>query len=110
MNVYFFGNMEFIVYVSCLKIDTGEDEADSEGSDSECDGTLDLSKITEMRLVPSDPSQCMFWLCPHRFKFIWSSYVLSSHFSGTCLLWYFNNLLDFYYDSGNSVRGILWMR
>ena len=58
-----------MVYVSCLKIETEENDADSEGSDSECDGTLDLSKITEMRLVPSDPSQCMFQLCPHRFMF-----------------------------------------
>ncbi|XP_010276739.1 PREDICTED: chloride conductance regulatory protein ICln [Nelumbo nucifera] len=33
-----------------------DDDEDSEGSDSECN-TLDLSKITEMRLVPSDPSQ-----------------------------------------------------
>lgn len=39
------------------QIETEENDADSEGSDSECDGTLDLSKITEMRLVPSDPSQ-----------------------------------------------------
>ncbi|XP_077235497.1 nucleotide-sensitive chloride conductance regulator (ICln) family protein [Tasmannia lanceolata] len=34
----------------------GEDE-ESEDTDSECNESLDLSKITEMRLVPSDPSQ-----------------------------------------------------
>lgn len=69
-----------MVYVSCLKIETEENDADSEGSDSECDGTLDLSKITEMRLVPSDPSQCMFQLCPHRFMFsiclLWNSMLI----------------------------------
>lgn len=39
------------------QIETESDEDESEGSDSESSGTLDLSKITEMRLVPSDPSQ-----------------------------------------------------
>ncbi|KAJ6978088.1 chloride conductance regulatory protein ICln-like [Populus alba x Populus x berolinensis] len=39
------------------QIETGEDENESEGSDSECSDALDLSKVTEMRLVPSDPSQ-----------------------------------------------------
>ncbi|KAL9335654.1 hypothetical protein Peur_072835 [Populus x canadensis] len=39
------------------QIETGEDEDESEGSDSECSDPLDLSKVTEMRLVPSDPSQ-----------------------------------------------------
>lgn len=43
-----------------MKIETEADEDESEGSDSECGETGDLSKITEMRLVPSDPSQCMF--------------------------------------------------
>ncbi|XXG77817.1 hypothetical protein AAC387_Pa08g1895 [Persea americana] len=38
------------------QIDVGEDE-ESEGSDSECNENLELSKITEMRLVPSDPNQ-----------------------------------------------------
>ncbi|KAJ0538753.1 putative PH-like domain superfamily protein [Helianthus annuus] len=41
-----------------LVIDTGDEDADeSESSDSESNETLDLSKITEMRLVPSDPNQ-----------------------------------------------------
>ncbi|XP_050384967.1 chloride conductance regulatory protein ICln [Argentina anserina] len=39
------------------QIETGADEDESEGSDSESNGVLDLSKITEMRLVPSDPNQ-----------------------------------------------------
>ncbi|XP_019200163.1 PREDICTED: chloride conductance regulatory protein ICln [Ipomoea nil] len=40
------------------QIDIGdEDDDDSEGSDTECNETLDLSRITEMRVVPSDPNQ-----------------------------------------------------
>lgn len=40
------------------QIDTGDEEEDeSESSDSESNVTLDLSKITEMWLVPSDPNQ-----------------------------------------------------
>ncbi|KAL6131892.1 hypothetical protein ACLB2K_070265 [Fragaria x ananassa] len=39
------------------QIETGADEDESEGSDEECNGVLVLSKITEMRLVPSDPNQ-----------------------------------------------------
>lgn len=39
------------------QIETEADEDESEGSDSESSDTLDLSKITEMRLIPSDPSQ-----------------------------------------------------
>ncbi|CAK9161059.1 unnamed protein product [Ilex paraguariensis] len=38
------------------QIETGSEDNESEGSDSECNGTLDLSKINEMRLVPSDPN------------------------------------------------------
>ncbi|PON56232.1 ICln [Parasponia andersonii] len=43
----------------CLytQIETGSDEDESEDSDSETNGVVDLSKITEMRLVPSDPNQ-----------------------------------------------------
>ncbi|XP_057952763.1 chloride conductance regulatory protein ICln [Malania oleifera] len=37
------------------QIETEADEDESEGSDSECNDVVDLSKITEMRLVPSDP-------------------------------------------------------
>ncbi|XP_059449477.1 chloride conductance regulatory protein ICln [Corylus avellana] len=39
------------------QIETEADEDESEGSDSESSDALDLSKITEMRLVPSNPSQ-----------------------------------------------------
>ncbi|CAI0547220.1 unnamed protein product [Linum tenue] len=39
------------------QIETGVDEDDSDCSDSEHEETLDLSKVTEMRLVPSDPNQ-----------------------------------------------------
>ncbi|GFZ15224.1 nucleotide-sensitive chloride conductance regulator (ICln) family protein [Actinidia rufa] len=40
------------------QIDTDTEDGDeSESSDSENNETLDLSKITEMRLVPSDPNQ-----------------------------------------------------
>lgn len=42
-----------------VQIDTGDEDDESESSDSESDETLDLSKIDEMRLVPSDPNQCM---------------------------------------------------
>ncbi|KDP22395.1 hypothetical protein JCGZ_26226 [Jatropha curcas] len=39
------------------QIETEDGENESDGSDSESSEILDLSKITEMRLVPSDPSQ-----------------------------------------------------
>ncbi|CAI9108454.1 OLC1v1008043C2 [Oldenlandia corymbosa var. corymbosa] len=39
------------------QIETGVEDDESESSDSENNETLDLSKITEMRLVPSDPDQ-----------------------------------------------------
>ncbi|XP_011041707.1 PREDICTED: chloride conductance regulatory protein ICln-like [Populus euphratica] len=39
------------------QIETGEDGNESEDSDSESSDALDLSKVTEMRLVPSDPGQ-----------------------------------------------------
>lgn len=40
------------------QIETDADESgEPEDSDSECNENLDLSKMTEMRLVPSDPSQ-----------------------------------------------------
>ncbi|KAI3751031.1 hypothetical protein L2E82_22034 [Cichorium intybus] len=38
------------------QIDTGDEEDGSESHDSESSDTLDLSKITEMRLIPSDPT------------------------------------------------------
>ncbi|KAK1273501.1 Chloride conductance regulatory protein ICln [Acorus gramineus] len=40
------------------QIDRGDNaDEESDGSDSECDGDLDLSKVSEMRLIPSDPNQ-----------------------------------------------------
>ncbi|KAL7107290.1 hypothetical protein ACP275_06G045000 [Erythranthe tilingii] len=39
------------------QIETEAEEDESEESDSESDSTLNLSKITEMRLIPSDPDQ-----------------------------------------------------
>ncbi|XP_062092127.1 chloride conductance regulatory protein ICln [Humulus lupulus] len=39
------------------QIEIGTDEDESEDSDSESNGVLDLSKITEIRLIPSDPNQ-----------------------------------------------------
>lgn len=42
-----------------MKIETGDDEDELDSSDSESTETLDLSKIKEMRLVPSDTNQCM---------------------------------------------------
>ncbi|XP_042011921.1 chloride conductance regulatory protein ICln-like isoform X3 [Salvia splendens] len=39
------------------QIENGTEDDESEDSDSESDDTLNLSKITEMRLVPSDPKQ-----------------------------------------------------
>ncbi|KAL0294770.1 UNVERIFIED_CONTAM: Chloride conductance regulatory protein ICln [Sesamum radiatum] len=39
------------------QIENGAEELESEDSDSESDDRLNLSKITEMRLVPSDPNQ-----------------------------------------------------
>ncbi|KAL8233126.1 hypothetical protein R6Q57_002904 [Mikania cordata] len=38
-------------------IDTGDEGDDLESCDSESSETFDLSKITEMRLVPTDPAQ-----------------------------------------------------
>ncbi|OMO85863.1 Nucleotide-sensitive chloride conductance regulator [Corchorus capsularis] len=40
-----------------LPIETGDDEDNSEDSDSDCNEVLDLTKVTEMRLIPSDASQ-----------------------------------------------------
>ncbi|KAK2972764.1 hypothetical protein RJ640_019412 [Escallonia rubra] len=39
------------------QIEIGAEDEESEGSDSEHDDVFDLEKVTEMRLVPSDPSQ-----------------------------------------------------
>lgn len=39
------------------QIDNGTEDAEMEDSDEDGDGTLNLSSITEMRLIPSDPNQ-----------------------------------------------------
>ncbi|XP_017244513.1 chloride conductance regulatory protein ICln [Daucus carota subsp. sativus] len=39
------------------QIDTGDDDEESDSSDSESNDVLDLSKISELRLVPEDDSQ-----------------------------------------------------
>lgn len=47
-----------------IQIETGDDEEEDEDEDEEQQEIMDwssgISKIKEMRLVPSDPSQCMF--------------------------------------------------
>ncbi|KAF2315748.1 hypothetical protein GH714_040285 [Hevea brasiliensis] len=43
--------------VDRAKIETEDDGDESDNSDAENNDVLDLSKVTEMRLVPSDPSQ-----------------------------------------------------
>lgn len=45
-----------------LKIDNGLEDDESEGSTDEGDESLDLSRITELRLVPSDLDQCTSFL------------------------------------------------
>lgn len=40
-----------------MKIDNGVEDDESEGSSDEGDESSDLSRITELRLVPSDPNQ-----------------------------------------------------
>lgn len=45
-----------------LKIESEADDGDDEDEESDLESgeVLDLSKVTEMRLVPSDASQCTF--------------------------------------------------
>jgi hypothetical protein len=47
-----------------LKIET-EIDADEEAgeSDPEENGELDLSRVSEMRIILADPSQCILFLC-----------------------------------------------
>lgn len=54
--------MYLINVVICSKIETEAvvEEEDEEGSDSESGEVLDLCKVTEMRLVPSDASLCNY--------------------------------------------------
>lgn len=51
----------YIILGVSFQIETEDDgNEDSGDSELESDEDLDLSKITEMRLVPSDPTQCTF--------------------------------------------------
>lgn len=49
---------KFFFLVLFLKIEVVEDDED----DTESAGVLELSKIREMRLVPSDATQCEFFM------------------------------------------------
>lgn len=60
-----------------FKIETGAEELESEDSDSESDNILNLSKITEMRLVPSDPNQCTFSFV---FSLFFANYTIQNIF------------------------------
>lgn len=56
--MFFFNGCEiFFSLASFMKIDNGVEDDESEGSCDEGDVSSDLSRITELRLVPSDPSQ-----------------------------------------------------
>lgn len=70
----------FYVCFPCLKIDTGDEDGDqSEGSDTEDNGTVLLSKVTEMRLVPSDSNQCTVQLHSYGVLFIVLFFNTESH-------------------------------
>ena len=49
----------FSLVVLFVKIETERGQDGSDNSDSECNDMQDLSRITEMRLIPSDPTQCV---------------------------------------------------
>ncbi len=67
----------FIICFVCLKIDTEDEDGDqSEGSDTEDNGPLVLSKVTEMRLVPSDSNQCIVQFHSFLFFFMLMSLYL----------------------------------
>lgn len=51
----------YIILGISFQIETEDDRNEDSGdSELESDEDFDLSKITEMRLVPSDPTQCTF--------------------------------------------------
>lgn len=76
--------------VSCdcqsqFQIETGDDEGDNEDEDEDeedeeqqqtVDWSYGISKVKEMRLVPSDSSQCMFVLI--FFLFVMLLFLISS--------------------------------
>lgn len=82
----------FISSASCffIKIETeGDEDVNSDDSDSESNHVNDLSNIREMRLIPSDPTQCML----SSFSFIngwfplWILVACDSHFVFVVLQW-----------------------
>ena len=75
---------------SLLKIDTGDENDESERHDSESNEGFHLSKITEMRLMPSAPTQCTL-----RIPFIFH------------IPEWFAKLLMFLVDSGYSFSDIM---
>lgn len=83
--------VDFLSNSFFMKIETGDDEDELDSSDSESTETLDLSKIKEMRLVPSDTNQCMWiWSFP---MFMWT--VISLYFASVWFS-YDESLLDVY--------------
>ncbi|KAG6473654.1 hypothetical protein ZIOFF_067571 [Zingiber officinale] len=48
------------IYTQILhQIEIGDEDEESESSDSESNDDLELSKVTEMRLLPSDAGKCV---------------------------------------------------
>lgn len=102
--ISFFDGLTMSCIYFIFKIENGDEENELDDSDSENDGTLNLSKITEMRLVPSDPNQCMhspFFLCYQYFgpsihiQYLWMSICSLQHEISPC--------------SGYTICSILWM-
>jgi len=44
-----------------IETEAGSDEEFDE-SDSEVNGEIELSKVNEMRIIPSDPGQCILFV------------------------------------------------
>lgn len=79
-----------------VKIETEDDDEDEdEGSDTESVEPLDLSRVTEMRLVPSDASQCNFSILSVTDEcFLWFFMLLFLYF-----LLYFLDVTGFMFDA-----------
>lgn len=62
-----------------MKIETEADEEfNSDNSDSESNHVLDLSNVREMRLIPSDPDQCIIILAIFLFYLFFHKYMIST--------------------------------
>lgn len=62
-----------------MKIETEADEEfNSDNSDSESNHVLDLSNVREMRLIPSDPDQCIIILIIFLFYLFFHKYMIST--------------------------------